>query len=114
MLMEEAGAGSDCKQNLFPYAAPLAVHTRLLTEVAQAHTRTHLLIVTRTAHPGLCLAGRQAGLKVIAYLDGVSQHCAAHGNQLLKSLLTASKMKAARAALPAAVRGAKRVATAEL
>ena len=88
-------AGGDCTVNIFPYAAPLAVRVRLLGKVGLVQTRTHSVCITRTAHPGLCLAARQAGLKVIAYLDGVSAHCAGHGLTLLKKLLTASKMKAA-------------------
>ena len=70
--------------NIFPYAAPLAVHAPLLGEVGFVHTRTHLVCITRTAHPGLRLAARQAGLKVIAYLDGVFGNCAGYGLYLLK------------------------------
>jgi hypothetical protein len=104
---------TDCKQNLFPYAAPQALHHRMLMDIGQAHTRTHLVIATRTAHPGLVLAARQAGLKVIAYLDGVRPHSAAHGNHLLKAQLTASKMSAARDATPTA-RGQKRYSAADI
>ena len=116
VVMEETvrdvGSG-DCKQNLFPYAAPQVLHSRMLQVIGQADTRTHLVILTRTGHPGLIVAARRAGLKVVALLAGVSQQSAAHGQHLLKMHLTAWKMGAAREATPA-VHGVKRVAAAEL
>ena len=101
-------------QNLFPYAAPLAVHERILTDIGKIGNRTHLLVISRTAHPGLVLSGRKAGVKVIALLCGVSPHCSAHGAALLKTLLTASKMSVAREALPASSGVKRRVKASDL
>ena len=95
---DEDKGKDDCATNLFAYAAPLAVHRKVLSLICAIHTRTHLIVLTRTGHPGLLVAGRGFGLKVIAFVDGVSKHSLGHGSLLLKKLLMSSKMAAARAA----------------
>lgn len=115
--MDDAAPGGNERSyivNLFPYAAPVAAHARVLQEILKAPQRTHLLILSRTAHPGLVLAGRAAGLKVIALADGVSKHSLAHGQALLKSLLTAEKMAAARELLGTPATGQKRLRGSDL
>ena len=98
--------------NLWPCAAPIAVHARILADILRASQRTHMLLLTRSAHPGMVIAARDAGLKVIALLEGVSKHSAAHGAALLKSLLIARKMSAAKAIVGATV-GEKRLRNSE-
>jgi len=99
----------DCTTNLFAYAAPLAVHRKVLGTICAVQSRTHMVVLTRTAHPGLLVAGRGFGLKVIAFLAGVSKHSLGHGAVLLKKLMMSSKLAAARESLPSVTRGSKRV-----
>jgi hypothetical protein len=106
-----SAAPADCQQNLFPFAAPRALHTRVLHEIGHSHTRTHLVIITRTAHPGAIIAGRDAGLKVIALILGASAHCVSHGAALLKQQMTMAKMSAARQAVGSSTTGVKRHTT---
>ena len=103
---QEAG---DRATNLFAYAAPLAVHRKVLSAIGAVQTRTHLVVLTRTAHPGLLVAGRGFGLKVIAFMAGVSKHSGGHGALLLKKLMMNSKMAVARESLPGVQHGSKRV-----
>ena len=106
---DEDKGKDDCATNLFAYAAPLAVHRKVLSVICAVHTRTHLIVLTRTAHPGLLVVGRGFGLKVVAFVDGVSKHTLGHGSLLLKKLLMSSKMAAAREALPGITQGTKRI-----
>jgi len=84
--------------NLWPRAAakPLKYHQRLCITLLKARTRTHLVLVTRSAHPGLLVAARLAGLKVIALILGCSEHSRAHGKKLLRAMLAAEKLPIAR------------------
>ena len=96
------GAGKSAKGakpygvNLYVHAAPLAHHSQILTGPLKADQRTHLLILTRTAHPGLIVAGRLAKLKVIVHVAGVSDHQLAHGDALMKSMLAGTKLRVAK------------------
>lgn len=63
--------------------------------------RTHLLYLSRTAHPSYIIAAREFGLKVIALVEGANEHSQRHGDALLRSLLTHRKLKEASLALPA-------------
>ena len=115
----EAGSGDEAADddkgqddratNLFAYAAPLAVHKKVLSQICAVHARTHLIVLTRSAHPGLLVAGRSFGLKVVAFVDGVTKHSLGHGSLLLKRLMIISKMAAARDALPGITQGSKRI-----
>jgi hypothetical protein len=60
---------------------------------------THLIVATRTAHPGLLVAGRQARLEVIAYIEGQKEHAVQHGEALLFSRLVAGLMPTAAEAV---------------
>ncbi len=82
--------------NLFPYAAPIAAHARIFADVLKATQRTHLLLLTRTAHPGVIIAAREANLKVTCLQQGVAQHASAHGSILLKKVLAMRKLGIAR------------------
>ena len=96
---ESAPIARTCKRNLYPYACPIAVDVRVLKEVCLAPARTHLIVYSRTAHPGIVVAGRECGLKVMVLLRGCHQHSVAHGQALLKSLLAQRKLTAAKALL---------------
>lgn len=85
--------------NLFCYASPVACHNRINSDVLKANQRTHLLLLTRTAHPGVIIAARQAHLKVIGLRLGVSPHAVAHGQLLMKKMFAHNKLKEARALL---------------
>ena len=110
VMAASSGEGSGrAMTNLFPYAAPVAVHARVFSEVLRSHEKSHLLLLTRTGHPGLIVAAREASLKVIALQSGVSPHSAAHGLQLLKQIFTTRKMGIARKLVqPLPVAGQKR------
>ena len=54
--------------NIFPFASPITTHTRTLVQVLDAPSATHLLLLTRTAHPGLIVAAREHNLEVIAWV----------------------------------------------
>lgn len=110
VMAASSGEGSGrAMTNLFPYAAPVAVHARVFSEVLRSHEKSHLLLLTRTGHPGLIVAAREANLKVIALQSGVSPHSAAHGLQLLKQIFTTRKMGIARKLVqPLPVAGQKR------
>ena len=69
---------------------------------------THLLLVTRTAHPGFLVAAREAKLSVIALVDGAGAHNRKHGEALLRSVFATRNIKAAREAAGVAT-GAKRL-----
>ena len=85
------GAGSKFKRNLFPFASPVAVHSKVLHQVANASSLSHLIVLTRSAHPGLFIAGRQCKLEMIALIQGVKEHCLAHGRELLRTMLISIK-----------------------
>lgn len=56
-----------------------------------------MLVLTRTAHPGLAIAAREQGLKVILLQQGCSEHAAEHGMQLMKHILAIRMLPAAKA-----------------
>ncbi len=57
---------------------------------------THLLVLSRSAHPGLLIAGRSQHLEVVALIEGANPHMLGHGEELLHKLETMNHMKAAR------------------
>ena len=69
---------------------------------------THLLLMTRTAHPGFLVAAREAKLSVITLVEGAGAHNRKHGDALLRSIITARNIKAAREASGVQATGAKR------
>jgi hypothetical protein len=120
MLLEPSAGltakGKDSKYvvNLFPYVAPVAAHTRILSDLLRCNQRTHLLLLTRTAHPGLIVAAREANLKVIVLMSGVNQHSRMHGQQLMKQIFMIRKYSVAKAAVPKAAGGQKRLRQSDL
>ena len=56
-------------QNIFPFAFPVALHTRTLAAL-KADGMSHIFILTRSAHPGLAVAARESGLEVVLLLQG--------------------------------------------
>lgn len=82
---------------LFQQAAPIAVHLQILQKALKVHTKTHLLLLTRNSHPGLIVAARSKGLKVIALQAGVKDHSFRHGEQLLRQLLAQRRLGDAQA-----------------
>ena len=75
-LEPQTGSGGThaYKANLWAFAAPIAAHKRVLSDVSRCAERTHMLLLTRTAHPGLLIACREAALKVITLPHGCSHH----------------------------------------
>ena len=100
--------------NLFPYAAPIAAHKQVFSSVLHATQRTHLLLLTRTAHPGVMVAARESNLKVIALVQGVRHHSYEHGKALLNDLLCASKLPMARSLVASLSTGVKRMRPSDL
>ena len=84
------------RRNLYPFAIPAAVDKRVLQDVCKASQRTHLIVFTRTAHPGVLIAGRELGLKFQALSEGVNTHSANHGEALLKIIPAPRKRTDAR------------------
>ena len=82
-------SGASYKVNLWPHAAPIAAHKRVLSVICRSAEKSHLLLFTRSAHPGLIIAGREFGLKVLALQQGCSQHSVAHGRSLMKTIMVA-------------------------
>ena len=56
-------------QNMFPFAFPVALHSRTLSAL-KADCMSHLFLLTRSAHPGMWVAAREAGLEVVALVQG--------------------------------------------
>ncbi len=71
-------------------------HGLVRSSVCKADRMTHLLVLTRSAHPGLLIAGRAQHLQVVALIEGARPHSLGHGEELLHKLETMNHMKAAR------------------
>ena len=71
------------------------------------HSPTPPIPPTPPKPQGLFVVGRSFGLKVVAFVEGVSKHSLGHGSLLLKKLMMSSKMAAARDALPGVTQGSK-------
>lgn len=71
-----------------------------------------MLVLTRTAHPGLAIAARESGLKVIMLQQGCSKHAAEHGMQLMKHIFAIRALPAAKAFVGKAEKGLKRASDA--
>ncbi len=65
-------------------------------ELLHCESASHLAVLTRTAHPGLILAGRTARLVVHALQMGPRAHSLAHGKRLLEGILRGRFLKQAR------------------
>ena len=93
--MQGSGPGT-FKRNLFPFALPLIVHEKILAQVARGSSLSHLILMTRTAHPGLCVAARGLNLECIVLIQGNKEHCLAHGRELLRKMLVVNKYTSAK------------------
>ena len=60
----------DRTTKLFPFASPVSYYVRLLTKVLAADSLTHLVILTRTAHPSILMAALELKLEVVCYVEG--------------------------------------------
>ena len=99
----ELGSAGAFKRNLWPFASPVAAHAKVLVQVACASSLTHLVVLSRTAHPGLYVAARESKLEVIVLIEGVNNHCIEHGAALLRTMLMGSKFSEAKEQMGGAV-----------
>ena len=92
-----AGEGPKKKRlvNIFPFARPVAMYRRILNDVMKASSLTHLVVLTRSAHPGLFIAGLDCHLEVVAFV-GAKPHSIGHGQDILQKLATMRMMKKAQ------------------
>ena len=81
--------------NIFPFARPVAMYRRILNDVMKASSLTHLVVLTRSAHPGLFIAGLDCHLEVVAFV-GAKPHSIGHGQDILQKLATMRMMKKAQ------------------
>ena len=81
--------------NIFPFARPVAFYKRILNDVMKAGSLTHLVVLTRTAHPGVFIAGLESRLEVVAFV-GAKPHSIGHGQDLLQKLATMRVMNKAQ------------------
>ena len=75
-LEPQTGSGGThaYKVNLWAFVAPVVAHKRVLSDVLRCAERTRVLLLTRTAHPGLFIACREAALNVITLQHGRRNH----------------------------------------
>jgi hypothetical protein len=82
--------------NIYPFCNPRAYYVRLFERLTNIGCgMSHLILLTRSAHPSHLIAARDVGLEVIA-LVGASDHSFAHGQDLLEKLLTMRAMPRAK------------------
>ncbi len=82
--------------DLFPFARPVSHYVGVLKNVCRAESASHLVLLSRTAHPAALVAGRECGLEVTAFFGGVRQHSVAHGQALLEEIFIRKNMSQAR------------------
>jgi len=98
--------------NVFVFAQPVAIYEGILKSVVKAQNMTHLIVLTRTSHPSLLVAGRRCGLETIAFVEKVSPHSMGHGEELLRKMTTMAMMVKAKALVQKV--GTKRVSVGSL
>lgn len=81
------GEGKRYLVDLFPFSRPISHYSEILTKICLADRHAHLLALSRTSHPSLLIAGREAGLEVFSLMHGLRQHGLAHGRALLESIV---------------------------
>ena len=96
-------------RNLFPFASPVAVHAQILHQLLKPTPSTHLLVCTRSAHPGWYVAARELKLECTALVEGAREHCCLHGQDLLTKMLMAKKYASAKELVGVSTSGVKRV-----
>ena len=60
----------DRATKLFPFASPVSYYVRLLSKVLGVDSLTHLVILTRTAHPAILMAALELKLETVCYVEG--------------------------------------------
>ena len=94
--------------NIYPFCNPRAYYVRLFERLTNLGCcMSHLILLTRSAHPNHLIAARDTGLEVIA-LVAASDHSFGHGQDLLEKLLTMRAMPRAKS-LVAPTTAGKRV-----
>lgn len=88
-------------KELWPYARPVQQGVKIMQQLLHSETATRLILLTRTAHPGLLVAARQVKLRAIAYVEA-PDHQYKHGQHLLEQMLVRTKYPEAKAAIAAA------------
>ena len=83
---------------------------RVLSSLGHCETATRLILLSRTAHPGMVVAGRCMKLKVMVYFDNTRPHSQRHGEKLLEEMLAQLKMAEAKKALVAEGASASKLA----
>ena len=91
--------------DVFTFAFPIEWYRRILRQVT--FNAQHLVILTRTSHPGLVLAGRGLQLEVTCLVQGPNKHSMGHGQAVLESICL--KMKWDDAKKSSKAQGVKRV-----
>ena len=84
--------GAECTVALWPFAKPLQHWSMLLDQVAHVSSAKYLVYISRTAHPGLAVAARAAGLQVLGLVQGARNHCQRHATSLLRQMMMQLKM----------------------
>ncbi len=72
--------------DLFTFARPISYYTCILENVGQSATSSNLIVLTRTAHPALLIAGRKQRLEVFSLVQGPKPHSLRHGQALMEAI----------------------------
>ena len=87
-----------CLVRLFPFATPVQWYKKIFMEAMKGGNATHVLILTRSAHPGPIFAARQLGLSPIVLVQGATDHSRKHGEQILRAMFVHHVLPKARKA----------------
>jgi hypothetical protein len=71
---------------LFAAASPTSWHQKVIKQAVVGNHATHLLIVSRNAHPALQFAGIEMGLTTITYVEGQTSHGLKHADNIMKTM----------------------------
>jgi len=78
---------ADQGMKLYAAAWPMACYTRALETVVKVQEHTHIVYMTRSAHPGFIAAARSCNVPIFALVTGCTDHSFNHGQVLLAQLL---------------------------
>ena len=85
-------------KNLWPFARPIAQSVRIFKELLHSEKATRVVLLSRSAHPGVMVAARELKLRVIGYFE-VADHQYHHGQELLERMMIRSKWGEAKTIL---------------
>jgi len=87
-------------KDIFCFAKPLDYYRKTLTTILGLTSLSagKLVVITRTAHPGLLVAARLLGLEVLACVEECPPHSKGHGDELMLKFWKQLKWKEAVAA----------------